>query len=157
MDNRYLREKFRLYLERNDEDSLLRFWEYAEDYKLCHTDSRQREDQLILDSNIENRWPNNYIFSAIECQRYASFVYSTFIAGNAPLKLNVCSESERNKISQRIAKAARNAFSALQLCAMRELKRIFYEDYSRSASYRDHYLAASMDFVGCYEVFRQFI
>ena len=162
---RYLRAQFRKYLENNDEDPLLLFWEYAEDYKMCHAATHRFDEQidfgmrtpkndLSQQETMNKSWPQNYRCSTIESKQFAEFVFTSFLKEGAryQVKLAGILAEDISKVEGSLPKAARNLFVPIQKVVMRELLRLFYSDFSRSHRYREHFLSASMDLFGCYEV-----
>ena len=148
---RYLRGKFRAYLENNDEDHKLRFWEYAEDFKLNHPESYRFDDQ-VQRSRGGAAWPSDYRCSKSESRKQALFLYTAFVSDTAPCRVSTCSAEMSSAIQSQLAKAPRSLFVALQAAVMQELAELFYVDFSRSGKYRASFLAASMDKQGCREV-----
>jgi hypothetical protein len=167
--NRYMRRKFRKYLENNDEDQLLRFWEYAEDYKLCHAATHRFDGQHDLGpgdaspgggtpglATNQKMWPDNYRYSAHESRRFASFISASFLSPEAGgsrsrVALPGISEADLALVRELLPRAPRTLFVSIQRVVMRELLTLFYEDFARAQRYRDYLLDASLDLLGCYE------
>jgi hypothetical protein len=140
-------------LENNDEDHKLRFWEYAEDFKLNHPDSYRFEDQVQRSGG--RVWPSDYRCTKSESKKLAQFIYQTFVADAAPcLVSSTLSPEVRRAIQSQLSAAPRSIFVALQAAVMQELVELFHVDFSRSAKYRASFLSASMDKQGCREVGR---
>lgn len=154
---RYLRRRFRIYLENNDEGNLLLFWEYAEDFKLCHSTTHrfeQHDRSRPICINGQQAWPHDYQCSPAESKAFAVFIFNTFLAQGAqhPLHSEKISADQVEAVNILLQKAPRTLFVSLQASVMRELMQLFYQDFARAQRYREYFVAASMDLFGCFEV-----
>lgn len=100
-------------------------------------------------------WPDNYRCSSVESKKFATFIYNTFLVegGAHTLRLADIPVGELDTVREQLPRAPRTLFVSLQRIVMRDLMHLFYKDFAHPQQpYRSHFISASMDLFGCYEV-----
>jgi hypothetical protein len=107
---------------------------------------------------VPKSWPHNYKYSAEESNTLGKFIFEVFIS-DAKSFADIISSSELSKIKTILSQCAtqktlipRTTFVKVQMNALKEIRRLFLCDFSRSYNYRLLCTKASMDRHACKEV-----